>query len=90
MQRTRDKWKGPSEYSAVCCEHFTEDCFESISVISNKLGIKMKQMLKPTAVPTIFPRAVTPKRLRTSSAFKKREQARVTSCVARILTCIIW
>ena len=35
--------------------------------------IKMKQILKPTAVPTIFPRAVTPKRLRTSSAFRKAE-----------------
>ena len=58
MDQTSAEEKGPMKYSAVCCEHFTEDCFESISVTSNKLGIKMKQMLKPTAVPTIFPRAV--------------------------------
>ena len=82
VQRTRDKWKGPSKYSAICCEHFTEDCFELTSVTSRKLGIKMKQRLKSTAVPTIFPRppssTTVPKRLCTSSAFEKRERAWVT------------
>ena len=77
VQRTRDKWSGPSKYSAICCEHFTEDCFELTSVISKSLGIKMKQRLKPSAVPTIFPRPTAPKRLRTSAAFDKRERARV-------------
>ena len=79
VQRTRDKWKGPSKYSAICCEHFTEECFE---LTSRKLGIKMKPRLKSTAVPTIFPRppssTTVPKRLRASSAFEKRERARVT------------
>ena len=81
VQRTRDKWKGPTEYSAVCCEHFTEDCFEMSSVMSKKFGLKMKQRLKPDAIPSIFRRptpAKEPKRLRTSAAFEKRERARVS------------
>lgn len=78
VRRTRDKWEGPTKYSAVCSEHFTEDCLQSTSVMSKKLGIKMKQLLKPTAIPTIFKRHTsTPKRLRSSSAVQKRERARV-------------
>ena len=55
VQRTRDKCKGPSEYSALYSEHFTEECFEPTSVLSKKIGLKMKQMNKPDAIPTIFP-----------------------------------
>ena len=78
MRRTRDKWGGPTKYSAVCSEHFTEDCFQPTSVMSKKLGIKMKQLLKPTAIPTSFNQLTsTPKRLRSSSAVQKRERARV-------------
>ena len=78
VRRTRDKWGGPTKYSAVCSEHFTEDCFQPTSVMSKKLGIKMKQLLKPTAIPTSFNRLTsTPKRLRSSSAVQKRERARV-------------
>ena len=79
VQRTRDKWHGPTKNSAVCSEHFTEDCFEPISVMSAKVGMKMKHMLKPNAIPTIFKRpSTTPKRLRSSSAVEKRARARVT------------
>ena len=79
VQRTRDKWRGPSKYSAICCEHFTEDCFEMTPLTARKLGIKMKPRLKSTAVPTIFLRpasstAVT-KRLRESSAFEKEGES---------------
>ena len=82
VQRTRDKWRGPSKYSAICCEHFTEDFFEMTPLTARKLGIKMKPRLKSTAVPTIFLRpasstAVT-KQLRESSAFEKKERAKVT------------
>jgi hypothetical protein len=73
VQRTRDKWKGPSKYSAICCEHFTDECFELTSLTSKKIGLKMKQRLKSDAVPTIFPRpTTTPKRLHTSSVFEKK------------------
>ncbi len=78
VQRTRDKWHGPTKNSAVCSEHFVEDCFESTSVMSKLMGIKMRQMLKSNAIPTIFKRpSATPKRLRVSSATEKRSRARV-------------
>lgn len=79
VQKTRDKWHGPTKNSAVCSEHFTEDCFEPMSVMSKKMGMKMRQRLKPDAIPTIFKRpSATPKRLRVSLAAEKRERARVS------------
>ena len=36
VQRTRDKCKGPSEHSALCSEHFTEECFEPTSVLRSE------------------------------------------------------
>ena len=80
VQRTRDKWKGPSAYSAVCSEHFTENCFEVSSLVSKQMGLKMKQRLKPDAIPTIFARPTAHKPKRLSSAYEKRERARVSSC----------
>ena len=78
VQRTRDKWNGPSVYSAVCSEHFTEDCFELTTIVSGKLGLKAKQRLKPNAVPTIFTRPGIKKATkRLSSAYEKRERSRV-------------
>ena len=57
VQRTRDGWKGPSDYSVVCSEHFTSDCFEEDSAIAAKFGIEKRRRLKPNAVPTVFLRA---------------------------------
>ena len=54
VQRTSDKCKGPSEHSALCSELFTEECFESTSVLSKKIGLKMNQMIKPDAILTFF------------------------------------
>ena len=34
IKSTRADWHSPSEYSCVCSKHFTEDCFESQSVVS--------------------------------------------------------
>ena len=81
VKRTRDKWDGPSKYSAICSQHFTEDCFEPISILSKKMGMKMKQMLKPGSIPTIIVRPAHvsgPKRLSTSRAYDKRERGRVS------------
>ena len=50
VQRTRDKWHGPTQDSAICSEHY---CFEPISAISKKMGMKIKQMLKPNALHVI-------------------------------------
>ena len=78
VQRTRAKWKDPGEYSCVCSAHFAEDYFQAISSMCQKVGLKMKQMLKPDAVPTIFPRPSDTKiHKRVSSAYKKREHIRV-------------
>ena len=40
--------------SRLCSAHFTEDSFEEQSVIAKSLGLKMKNILKPNTVPTVF------------------------------------
>ena len=76
VKKTRVDWKKPSAYSLVCSDHFTEDCFERMA---EKLGLKRKRVLKPDAVPTIFSRlSGTPKVARVSTAYAKRERARVS------------
>ena len=62
----------------MCSEHFTNGSFKSLSVVSGKLGMRMKQMLKPDTVPTIFPKPTDiPKANRIFGAHEKRERARV-------------
>ena len=81
IERTRAKWSGPSEHSCVCSAHFTQDCLQEMSSVSKKVGMKMKQMLKPEAVPTIFPKALpncSPPAKRRRTAFEKRERSRVS------------
>ena len=51
VQRTRAEWKGPTNNSYVCSKHFTEDCFQPLSVMSARMGMSMKQMLKPDVMP---------------------------------------
>lgn len=51
VKKTRADWKEPSAFSEVCSDHFSKDCFESIA---DKLGLRMKRILKPNAIPTIF------------------------------------
>ena len=50
-------WNGPgSERSGVhCSTHFEKDCFETSCLLAQSMGIKKKILLKPDAVPTIFP-----------------------------------
>ena len=82
MKRTR----GPtSQYTFLCSEHFTLDCFED--ELHYSFGMPRVRRLKKTAVPTIFKRSLETsttstsvleppsKRLRT--AFEKRERLRV-------------
>ena len=56
VQRTRDRWSGPSQHSVLCSSHFTADCFEPDSAIAATMGITKRQRLKPDAVPTLFER----------------------------------
>jgi hypothetical protein len=81
VQTTRAHWKAPTSNSVICSIHFSEDCFQPMSILSDKLGIKRKKLLLPDAVPTI---RHTKKSLnevqnvkRVSGAHEKRERARV-------------
>uniref|UniRef100_A0A1X7TQ31 THAP-type domain-containing protein n=1 Tax=Amphimedon queenslandica TaxID=400682 RepID=A0A1X7TQ31_AMPQE len=77
VKKTRADWKKPSAFSEVCSDHFSEDCFESIA---DKLGLRMKRILKPNAIPTIFKsRPYNKTKSRTSTALQKRERARTVS-----------
>ena len=44
----------PTTSSKLCSSHFSDDSFETQSVIAHSLGLNMKKILKPSAIPTIF------------------------------------
>ena len=72
VQRTRAEWKGPSEHSVLCSDHFNDDCFEPDSAIASSLGLdKPRRRLKADALPTIFKRVAAPG-LGTATATGKR------------------
>ena len=56
VQRTCDRWSGPSQHSVLCSSHLTADCFEPESAIAATMGITKQQRLKPDAVPALFER----------------------------------
>lgn len=56
VQRTRADWKGPTQYSVLCCKHFESECFEPVSYLAAQMGLKLRRKLKPEAVPTVFER----------------------------------
>ena len=58
MQRTPADWRDATDYSVLCSEHFTNDCFEEASIIAAQFGIQKRRHLKPGAVPTIFNRPI--------------------------------
>ena len=39
VERTRANWQGPSDYSVLCSDHFTNDCFEEEMTITARFGI---------------------------------------------------
>ena len=41
-----------SKYSRVCKAHFLDDTFDDICIMKKKLGIPVRMVLKPTAIPT--------------------------------------
>ena len=53
MKNIRSDFFNPAT-SRICSAHFTVDSFVDQSVIAKSLGLKMKNILKPNAVPTIF------------------------------------
>ena len=56
VQRTRADLRNATDYSVLCSEHFTYDCFEEGPVIAAQFGIQKRRRLKPDAVPMIFHR----------------------------------
>ena len=65
VKRTRDKWKGPGQYSVICSEHFKQECFEAETHLEEEFGLLKRRKLKPSAIPTILARpavALTQKR----------------------------
>lgn len=53
VKNTRSDFFNPTT-SHLCSAHFIVDCFKEQSVIAKSLGLEMKTILKPTAVPSIF------------------------------------
>lgn len=72
VQRTRAEWKGPSEHSVLCSDHFDEHSFEPDTAIASSLGIdKLRRRLKADAVPTVFKRTKASHVDRATSASKR-------------------
>ena len=86
VKRTRAQWDGPtSDFTFVCSDHFTEDCYERAPQIKTDLGwnVKRKRILQKDAVPTIFLCPETShsatKQPRISKAYKKQNRLRIVS-----------
>ena len=56
VQRTGTEWKGPTQNSVVCSEHFESSCFEASYDLATKMGLQKRRKLKPDTVPTILKR----------------------------------
>ena len=87
VRRARDKWE-PTDHSRLCSKHSEDHCFEPYSKLSASLGLgKVKSLLKPDAVPTIFEKPASLKRKTASAsgepikkrrmAYEKRERTRI-------------
>ena len=52
-------WPGPTEHSVLCSLHFTKDCYEASSLLTEEMALpySQKRRLKSKALPTLFPRA---------------------------------
>ena len=62
VKRTRDKWE-PTDHSCICSKHFEETCFQPYSKFTESLGMgKVRALLKPGGIPTIFERSSPLKR----------------------------
>ena len=89
VKRTRDKWE-PTDHSTLCSKHFEQHCFENYGKLSESLKIgKVRALLKPGAIPTIFVKMPPANRSANSSlneasgekkrtAYEKRERVRVS------------
>ena len=80
VKLTRADWHGPSDYSTICSNHFSEDDFEDRGIYSS-FGMKqMKRKLKDGAIPKIRLGVTSVKKqdVARRSAAEKRERKRVS------------
>uniref|UniRef100_UPI00358F759E lysine-specific histone demethylase 2 isoform X2 n=1 Tax=Myxine glutinosa TaxID=7769 RepID=UPI00358F759E len=56
VRLTRDNWKGPTEYSVLCSNHFSPDCLvaKPIYLASMSLQVKYKKVMKSGSIPTLL------------------------------------
>ena len=59
VRNTRSDFN-PTASSQLCSGHFSDESFETQSVIAQSQRLKMKRSLKPDTVPTIFKRKQWP------------------------------
>ena len=69
--------------SKLCSSHFSEDSFETQSVIAHSLGLNMKKILKPGAVPTIFNNCPPQKKPRRDNNTDQTEGSSSPACWSR-------
>lgn len=85
VKRKRNSWPGPTQYSCLCSDHFTTDCYPMKYKIMESQGKPVaRRNLLDDAVPTIdspdtaaCASSSKPARM----AFTKRENARVSCCL---------
>ena len=54
VRLTRAKWQGPTRYSTICSDHFTDTDFEFEDFgLYSDFGMKFRRKLKATAIPVI-------------------------------------
>ena len=75
VERTRDRWSGPSKHSVLCATHFTQDCFEPDSAIAATMGLNKRRRLRSNAVPTVFERPSGGSSACTSSGASRKRTA---------------
>lgn len=56
VKRNRANWTGPSEFSVLCSDHFSAECFDGGQELRRSLGFgtRKRHILREDAVPTIF------------------------------------
>lgn len=74
VQTTRARWNA-SGTSVLCSEHFSVESFRENCALAASFGIKMRRMLKPGSIPSIFPR---PQDKSTFSTRRKKTRGKKT------------
>ncbi|XP_052077309.1 uncharacterized protein LOC127715311 isoform X2 [Mytilus californianus] len=84
VKLTRVDFSEPTQNSAICSAHFSDDCYEVDRIKFKELfGMSTNKRLLPNSVPSIYPKRPADvlnepkKKLRTSVALQKRERVKV-------------